>query len=148
MDGIFTIEDGTKILAVLQAVVNKIETFGMAYAQPNGRVIVRLRNKDGKGRKTVIDLCSEDKPVTSDEAVRRLFSVADRLSDAGCRRENRSYLPRRQLNPLYVDVIVRQFEPVTGKPATLEDTCETFTTLSEKRREEIERRSQDPSRDN
>lgn len=83
MDGIFTIEDGTKILAVLQAVDNKIETFGMAYAQPDGRVVVRLRNKDRKGRKTVIDLCSEDKPVISDEAVRRLFSVADLLRSEG-----------------------------------------------------------------
>ena len=38
-----------------------------------------------------------------------------------------------ELDPLYVDVIIRRFEAITGKSATLENTGETFTSLSEKR---------------
>ena len=44
-----------------------------------------------------------------------------------------------ELDPLYVDVIIRRFETITGKSATLEDTGETFAGLAEKRCGEIER---------
>ena len=46
-----------------------------------------------------------------------------------------------ELDPLYVDVIIRRFEAITGKSATLQDTGETFISLSEKRCGEIERGS-------
>ena len=35
-----------------------------------------------------------------------------------------------ELDPLYVDVIVRRWEGVTGKTATLQETGETFGELS------------------
>jgi DNA modification methylase len=38
-----------------------------------------------------------------------------------------------ELDPLYIDVIIRRFEAITGKSATLEDSGETFTELTERR---------------
>jgi DNA modification methylase len=46
-----------------------------------------------------------------------------------------------ELDPLYVDVIVRRYEVVTGKEAVLQETGETFAALAARRaREEGERR--------
>jgi DNA modification methylase len=46
-----------------------------------------------------------------------------------------------ELDPLYVDVIVRRYEVVTGKDAALVETGETFAALAARRaREEGERR--------
>ena len=45
-----------------------------------------------------------------------------------------------ELDPLYVDVIIRRYEVATGKAALLAETCETFATLAARRdREERER---------
>ena len=38
-----------------------------------------------------------------------------------------------EINPLYVDVIIRRFEAITGKAARLERCGDTFAELSEKR---------------
>jgi hypothetical protein len=83
MDGIFVIEPATQILAVLQAGDEKEETFGMAFQQPNGRVIVKFRHKDRKGRKTVTQVVNEQNMVDPAEAVRVLCCVADRFRGEG-----------------------------------------------------------------
>jgi DNA modification methylase len=41
-----------------------------------------------------------------------------------------------ELDPLYVDVIVRRYQQVTGRPATLEASGETFDQLAERRAQE------------
>ena len=38
-----------------------------------------------------------------------------------------------ELDPLYVDVIVRRYEAAGGKAATLVETCEPFADLAERR---------------
>jgi signal transduction histidine kinase len=43
-----------------------------------------------------------------------------------------------ELDPLYVDVIMRRYEATTGEPAVLLVTGETFETLAERRRQETE----------
>jgi DNA modification methylase len=40
-----------------------------------------------------------------------------------------------EFDPLYVDVIVRRYEAVTGRPAVLESTGETFAELAVRRQE-------------
>ena len=39
-----------------------------------------------------------------------------------------------ELDPLYVDVVIRRYEGVTGTPASLADTGETFKKLVDRRR--------------
>jgi DNA modification methylase len=41
-----------------------------------------------------------------------------------------------ELDPLYVDVIVRRYEAATGKPAVLVETGETFEALAVRRERE------------
>jgi DNA modification methylase len=43
-----------------------------------------------------------------------------------------------ELDPLYVDVILRRYEAVTGRPAVLERTGETYTELAMRRRRDAE----------
>ena len=38
-----------------------------------------------------------------------------------------------ELDPLYVDVILRRYEAVTGRPAILESTGETYAELARRR---------------
>jgi DNA modification methylase len=45
-----------------------------------------------------------------------------------------------ELDPLYVDVILRRYEAVTGRPAVLESTGETFAELAERRQRDAEAR--------
>jgi hypothetical protein len=45
-------------------------------------------------------------------------------------------LPRIELDPLYVDVIVRRYEAATGKPEVLTGTGETFQALTARRERE------------
>jgi DNA modification methylase len=45
-----------------------------------------------------------------------------------------------ELDPLYVDVILRRYEAVTGRPAVLESTGETFAELAQRRRRDAEDR--------
>ena len=48
-----------------------------------------------------------------------------------------------ELDPLYVDVILRRYEAFAGKPAILRETGETFAELSERRLREGERPDED-----
>ena len=41
-----------------------------------------------------------------------------------------------ELDPLYVDVVIRRFEEVTGQRAILEETDETFDELADRRKNE------------
>jgi len=41
-----------------------------------------------------------------------------------------------ELDPLYVDLIIRRFEAASGQPATLAETGEQFAVLGERRRQE------------
>jgi DNA modification methylase len=43
-----------------------------------------------------------------------------------------------ELDPLYVDVIIRRFEEVTDTSAVLDETGETFANLEERRKREGE----------
>ena len=43
-----------------------------------------------------------------------------------------------ELDPLYVDVIVRRYEAATGEPAVLVETGETFEALAARRAQEQE----------
>jgi DNA modification methylase len=43
-----------------------------------------------------------------------------------------------ELDPLYVDVVIRRFEEVTGQSAILEETDETFDELADRRRNEAQ----------
>jgi DNA modification methylase len=43
-----------------------------------------------------------------------------------------------ELDPLYVDVILRRFEAVTKRPAVLENTGETYAELAIRRQREAE----------
>jgi DNA modification methylase len=45
-----------------------------------------------------------------------------------------------ELDPLYVDVILRRYEAVTGRPAVLERTGETCAELAVRRQREAEDR--------
>jgi DNA modification methylase len=45
-----------------------------------------------------------------------------------------------ELDPLYVDVMLRRYEAVTGRPAVLESTGETFAELAARRRRDAEDR--------
>jgi DNA modification methylase len=45
-----------------------------------------------------------------------------------------------ELDPLYVDVTLRRYEAVTGRPAVLESTGETFAELAERRQRDAEAR--------
>ena len=45
-----------------------------------------------------------------------------------------------ELDPLYMDVIIRRFEATTGRSATLADSGETFAELIKRRLGEVERR--------
>jgi DNA modification methylase len=45
-----------------------------------------------------------------------------------------------ELDPLYVDVILRRYEAVTGRPAVLESTGETFDELAVRRSRDAEDR--------
>jgi DNA modification methylase len=45
-----------------------------------------------------------------------------------------------ELDPLYVDVIVRRYEAVTGRQAVLECTGETYAELAERRQRDAEDR--------
>ena len=83
MNACFVIEPDTKILAVLQAGDAKDETFGLAYAQPNGRVVIRFRHRDRNGSKSVTRVENEDNMVGEDESVRLLSDLADRLRREG-----------------------------------------------------------------
>jgi DNA modification methylase len=42
-----------------------------------------------------------------------------------------------ELDPLYVDVIVRRYEAATGKPAVHVETGETFAALTARRAREV-----------
>ena len=44
-----------------------------------------------------------------------------------------------ELDPLYVDVILRRYDAVTGRPAVLESTGETYTELAMRRQRDAER---------
>jgi len=44
-----------------------------------------------------------------------------------------------ELDPLYVDVILRRYEAVTGRAAVLESTGETYTKLAMRRQRDAER---------
>ena len=48
-----------------------------------------------------------------------------------------------ELNPLYVEVILRRYEAVTGQAAVLESTGETYAELAARRQFEIEHRAND-----
>jgi hypothetical protein len=50
-----------------------------------------------------------------------------------------------ELDPLYVDVILRRYEAVTGRPAVLEDTGEPFAELALRRHAGAEDRTVPPS---
>ena len=43
-----------------------------------------------------------------------------------------------ELDPLYVDVVIRRFEEVTGQRAILEETDETFDELADRRKNEAQ----------
>ena len=45
-----------------------------------------------------------------------------------------------ELDPLYVDVILRRYEAVTGRPAVLESTGETYAELALRRQRDAEDR--------
>jgi DNA modification methylase len=45
-----------------------------------------------------------------------------------------------ELDPLYVDVILRRYEAVSGRPAVLESTGETYAELAERRQRDAEAR--------
>jgi DNA modification methylase len=45
-----------------------------------------------------------------------------------------------ELDPLYVDVILRRYEAVTGRPAVLESTAETYAELAMRRQRDAEDR--------
>jgi DNA modification methylase len=46
-----------------------------------------------------------------------------------------------ELDPLYVEVILRRYEAVTGQPAVLESTGETYAELTVRRQREAEQRA-------
>lgn len=50
-----------------------------------------------------------------------------------------------EFDPLYVDVIVRRYEAVTGRPAVLESTGETYAELAMRRQRDAEDRLVSPS---
>ncbi len=45
-----------------------------------------------------------------------------------------------ELDPLYVDVILRRYEAMTGRPAVLESTGETYAELAARRQRDAEAR--------
>jgi len=50
-----------------------------------------------------------------------------------------------EFDPLYVDVIVRRYEAVTGRPAVLDSTGETYAELAMRRLQDAEDRLVSPS---
>jgi hypothetical protein len=51
----------------------------------------------------------------------------------GCARRSRSACRGVELDPLYVDVIVRRYEAASGQPAVLIETGESFDVLAARR---------------
>ena len=50
--------------------------------------------------------------------------------------ENTGRVCRGELDPLYVDVIIRSYEAATGAPVILADSGETFEKLAARRRDD------------
>jgi hypothetical protein len=65
-------------------------------------------------------------------------SVRDRLSSLPIKTGRRCR--GLELDPLYVDVILRRYEAASGRPAVLESTGETYAELAERRQCDAEAR--------